>query len=160
MQIKVDKNTLEPDRWIITGGGTPAYFIYELISGKVSIYSNSSKVNEINVKNGDEPVFLEIIAAMRLNRLHTASVRTDSEIVVRKHSMDQIGGILHNEIPEDVNQNLMTMIEAIAIKNDIDGLEERLSSIAKVKINIPGNLREDIQSIIGEILKLYGNVVK
>ncbi|MES0371239.1 MAG: hypothetical protein ABUK11_03080 [Mariprofundaceae bacterium] len=156
----MDQITIEPNVWIITEGNTPAYYIYELVSGSVTIYRHGAKVNTHEVKAGGDTIFLGIIAAMRDDRFNVASVRTESEVKVIRHSIDQVWGILKNEIPADLKFNVNTMIEAISIKNEIDSLNDQLAAMPKVTVQIPGDVRGEAKTVINEVVKLYSGVVK
>ncbi len=153
--------TIKPDVWIITeGSNIPAYYIYELISGRVSTYRKGSKVNEVEVKEGEDSVFLGIIAAMRDDRARTASIKTETEIKVIEHSIDQVWGILTHEIPADLRAEVDTMVEAISTKNELDVLNERLASLPHVSAHAPDHLKGQAKTIINEVAKLYNDVVK
>jgi len=146
---------IEANQWIFVEGGTPGYFIYKLISGKVSVYSNGAKINEVEVKEGSEPVILGIFAALRDDRMHTASVKSDSQIKVEKIYIDHIRGALRNEVPEDMRKNISTMITAIVTANEIDSLKHKLATLPKVSLTIPGNLGGEATKILQEIEELY-----
>jgi len=149
------RETIEANKWIFVEGGTPAYFVYRLLSGKVSIYSSGHKINEMEVKKGGKPALLGIFAALRDDRLHTASVKTDTEIQVERIYIDQIKGALKNDIPEAIKGKIATMIEAIVILNEIESLQQRLSTISKVTLDIPPDMRPETSAILGEISELY-----
>jgi len=155
-----EKITIKPNEWIITEGNTPAYYIYELLSGRVGVYRNGARVNEVVVKDGEDSVFLGIIAAMRDDRSRAASVKTETEVKAVMHSMDQIWGILRNEIPADIKSDINTMIEAIITKNDIDRMSDHLASLPKVSVEVPENLRAETKSIVNEVTRLYKSLIQ
>jgi CRP-like cAMP-binding protein len=155
-----ERITIKPGEWIITEGNIPAYYVYELIKGRVSVYRNGSKVNEIEVKEGDPPVFLGIISAMRDDRARAASVRTETEVTAVMHSLDHICGILKNEIPANIRSDINTMIEAILTKNDIDRMTDHLKSLSKVSVDVPENLRDEAKAVVNEIIKLYKKLIQ
>jgi len=155
-----EKITIKPNEWIITEGNTPAYYIYELLSGRVGVYRNGARVNEVVVKDGEDSVFLGIIAAMRDDRSRAASVKTETEVKAVMHSMDQIWGILRNEIPADIKSDINTMIEAIITKNDIDRMSDHLASLPKASVEVPENLRAETRSIVNEVTRLYKSLIQ
>jgi len=155
-----EKITIKPNEWIITEGNTPAYYIYELLSGRVGVYRNGARVNEVVVKDGEDSVFLGIIAAMRDDRSRAASVKTETEVKAVMHSMDQIWGILRNEIPADIKSDINTMIEAIITKNDIDRMSDHLASLPKASVEVPENLRAETKSIVNEVTRLYKSLIQ
>jgi len=150
-----EKATIKPNEWIILEGGTPAYYIYELLSGRVGIYHKGEKMNEIEVNEGDDSVFLGIIAAMREDRVRVASVRTETSVVAIMHSMDQIAGILRNEIPKEVKSDVHTMIEAITLKNEIDVMASRLKSLPKVSAEAPAGMSDQARKVVHEVTRIY-----
>lgn len=155
-----EKITINPNEWIITEGNTPAYYIYELVSGSVGVYRNGVRVNEITVKDGEDSIFLGIIAAMRDDRVRAASVKTETEVKAVLHSMDQIWGIFKNEIPAGIKTDINTMIEAITTKNDLDRMSDHLASLSKVSVDVPEDLRDEAKTIIHEITRLYKDLIK
>jgi len=155
-----EKITIKPNEWIITEGDSPAYYIYELLSGRVGVYRNGARVNEVVVKDGEDSVFLGIIAAMRDDRSRAASVKTETEVKAVMHSMDQIWGILRNEIPADIKSDINTMIEAIITKNDIDGMSDHLASLPRASVEVPENLRAETKSIVNEVTRLYKSLIQ
>ncbi|MBI3582236.1 MAG: hypothetical protein HY098_09235, partial [Nitrospinae bacterium] len=46
----MDEKTFPKGQWLITESATPAYFLYKLKKGKVSIHTHGKKINEIDVK--------------------------------------------------------------------------------------------------------------
>jgi CRP-like cAMP-binding protein len=154
-----ERVTIKPNEWIISEGGTPAYYIYELVSGRVGVYHKGEKVNEVEVNEGDDSVFLGIIAAMREDRARAASVQTETEVVAIMHSIDQIAGILRNEIPVEVKSDVHTMIEAITLKNEIDVMAARLKSLPKISAEIPSGMRDQARRVVNEVAKIYADQV-
>ncbi len=147
------QETIDAGQWIFTEGGQYGYFMYKLIKGKVSVYSGGAKVNEITVNEGDAPVSLGIIAALREDGKHTASVKSETEIVVERVFLDQIRGVLRNEIPDEMKSDIDTMLNTILINNEINSLKARLAKLPKVSLEIPENLQSN--SVLQEIVRLY-----
>ncbi|MFQ5355504.1 MAG: hypothetical protein ACE5DY_03255, partial [Mariprofundaceae bacterium] len=112
------------------------------------------------VKDGEDSIFLGIIAAMRDDRVRAASVKTETEVKAVLHSMDQIWGIFKNEIPAGIKTDINTMIEAITTKNDLDRMSDHLASLSKVSVDVPEDLRDEAKTIIHEITRLYKDLIK
>ncbi len=155
----MEKMTIEPQTWIITEGGVPSYSIYRLLKGKVSIHSGGVKINEIDVAEGGEPAYLGVIAALRSDRQNTASVRSETQIEVEKQSIDQLWGILHNELSGDTQTSVSTMIEAIAIKNEIDSLASKLAKLGGVELTVQDDLRSEAKDTLKEVERIYKSLV-
>ena len=146
-------------KWIITEGGLPAYSAYKVLKGSVSVYRHGEKVNEISIGEGDKPVFLGIIASLRQDRLNTASVFTETELEAEEISIDQLWGILNNELPSEIKDAVLQMINAISLKNDIDSMTRRLKALPSVQLSVPSELREEGKVVLQEIEKLYANLI-
>jgi hypothetical protein len=150
----MDVETIEAGKWILTAK-KEGYFIYKLLKGKVSIYNKGVKISEVEVKEDDGPVFLGIIAALRKDGLHIASVKTETQIEVSKIYLDQIKRMLENDVPENIVDNVKTMINRIVISNEIESLKAKLSEIPDVSLQIPENIDPNVSEILSEIKKLH-----
>lgn len=153
----MSRETIKAGQWILAEGAHYGYLMYKLLKGKVSIFRSGAKVNEIEVKEGGKPVFLGIIAALRDDGIHTASVQADSNIEVEQIYLDQIRGIIKNEVPEDIKDDLSVMVHAIVLQNEITSLEQELASLPKIDFSAPDN--ERIREVLEEIGRLYKSVV-
>ena len=152
--------TIGANQWFISADDIPAYFMFKLLQGKVSIYSSGVKVNELEVKAGQEPAILGLHAALRDDRLHTASIKSDTELKVVRVYMDHIRGILKNEIPENVRKDISAAIDVIVTHDKIESLKAKLASAPKVKVLIPANVSEEATSILRQISGLYDRIAK
>jgi predicted hotdog family 3-hydroxylacyl-ACP dehydratase len=150
--------TIEANQWLITADNIPAYFMFKLLQGKVSVYSSGVKVNELEVKKGKEPVILGLLAALRDDRLHTASIKAETELKVVRIYMDHIRGILKNEIPEKVKKDISTAIDVVITNDKIESLKAKLAASPKVKVQIPANVSEEAASVLRQISGLYNRI--
>lgn len=150
-----EKVTITAGTWILTEGQPNYFYYYKLLKGTVSIYSHEFKISEIEVKEGDQPVVLGIIAALRKNREPIASVKTETEIEAIRIHIDQAQGILYNEIPRDIKSDVMSMIDSILLKNEIESLKKTIGNLPDVEMEIPDGLRQDVNEMLLEIKRLY-----
>lgn len=150
--------TIGANQWLITADDIPAYFMFKLVQGKVSIYSSGVKVNELEVKEGQEPAILGLHAALRDDRLHTASIKADTQLKVVRVYMDHIRGILKNEIPENVRKDISAAIDVIVTNDKIESLKAKLAAAPKVKVQIPTNVSEEAASVLRQISGLYDRI--
>lgn len=150
--------TIEANQWLITADDIPAYFMFKLLQGKVSIYSGGAKVNELEVKEGQEPAILGLHAALREDRLHTASIKSETQLKVVRVYMDHIRGILKNEIPEIVKKEISTAIDVIVTHDKIESLKAKMAAAPKVKVEIPTSVSQEAASVLRQISGLYDRV--
>jgi hypothetical protein len=150
--------TIEANQWFISADDIPAYFMFKLLQGKVSIYSNGVKVNELEVKEGQDPAILGLHAALREDRLHTASIKSETQLKVVRVYMDHIRGILKNEIPENVRKEISAAIDVIVIHDKIESLKSRLAAAPRVTVEIPASVSQEAASILRQISGLYDRV--
>lgn len=150
--------TIEANQWLITDDGIPAYFMFKLLQGKVSVYSRGVKVNELEVKEGQPPVVLGIIAALRDDRMHTASIKAESKLKVVRIYIDHIRGILKNEIPENIKKDISVAIDAIVANDKIESLKAKLAASPKAKVQIPSGLGEEAAAVLRQISGMYDRV--
>ena len=148
------EKTFPKGLWLITEDN-PAYFIFRLIKGRVSIYTHGKKVNELEVKEGEKSKLLGIIAILRGDRKHAASVRTESPVEVETIYIDQLLGIIRNETPANVQTDLAAMIESIQLYNSIESMQNRLAEIGKISFSIPSGSRGDVLELFEELKSLY-----
>lgn len=150
--------TINANQWLITADDIPAYFMFKLLEGKVSIHSSGVKVNELEVKAGQEPAILGLHAALRDDRLHTASIKAETELKVVRIYMDHVRGILKNEIPENVKRELSAAIDIIVTNDKIESLKAKLATAPKVKVQVPPNVSGEVASILRQISGLYDRI--
>ena len=160
MSVKVSETVIiGPKVWIMAEG-LPNYFcIYKLLKGKVSIHSSDQKIAEVEVKKGGKPIILGMIAALRHDRKHIASVRTETEVEAIRIYIDQARGILSNEVPKKLRGDVAMMIDAIVLKNDIKSMQQKLAKFAPIKPKLPKTVRPDVRELVNELIKLYQEVV-
>jgi hypothetical protein len=151
----MDEKTFPKGQWLITESNTPAYFIYRLKKGKVSIYSNGKKINEVEVGDGDKPKLLGFIAVLRGDRRHSASVKAESTVEVETMYIDHLMGIIKNETPANVRQDVDAVIESIHLFNSIESMKSRLAEIGKIRLSIPSNAKADTLELFDELKSLY-----
>jgi CRP-like cAMP-binding protein len=152
----MDENTFPKGQWIITASKThPAYFIYRLKKGKVAIYKDGKKLNEMEVKEGDKPKLLGVLAVLSGDRRHTASIKTESTVEVDKIYIDHLMGIIKNETLARVREEVNAIIESIQLINSIEKMKNRLAEIGKVRLSIPSNVHGDALDLFEELKSLY-----
>ncbi len=149
-----------PHQWLITAGGVPAYFIYRLLKGTVGIYDEGVKVATVEVKEGDEPKFIGFIATLSKDLVHRASVRTETEIEVDTHYIDHIRGLIEHETSEKMRDDIQKMIEIISAVNQVRSLQKRISCMPRVELTVPENTSPDLKNIMGELERLYKEVLE
>ncbi len=154
MNIVINRHTIEPKRWILMEGSV-GNFLYRMIQGRVSIYSNGVKIEELTVEKGDKPIYLGIIAALRDDSLHIASVKSETPLEVERIDMDQIKGFLRNELDDSWKNELSMMINSIVINNEIESLKKVLAQSPKVDFKTPDNLEGEPREILQAITDLY-----
>lgn len=156
----MDEKTFPKGHWLISESNTPAYFIYKLKKGKVSIYTNGRKVNEMEVRDGDKPKLLGVLAVLRDDRRKMASVKTESPVEVESIYIDHLLGIIKNETPASVRKDVDAVIESIQLINSIKVQETRLAEIGKIKLSIPSNATGDALELFEELKSLYESLSK
>ena len=152
--------TINKGQWIFLERSLPGYFIYKLIEGKVAIFHSGEKISDIEVKKGDKPALIGMISALRPDGLHIASVRSETNLQVERIYSDQIRGIVNNEVPDSIRNDLKKMIEAVVIRNEIEALKIRLKTLGSVNPEIPDNIHKDVKDVMEGIKILYNNPEK
>lgn len=156
----MDEKTFPKGHWLISESNTPAYFIYRLKKGKVSVFTNGKKINEMEVRDGDEPKLLGVLAVLRDNRMHQASVKAESPVEVEMIYIDHLIGIIKNETPANVRKDVDAVIESIQLMNSIKTQEDRLAEIGKIRLSIPGNTKDLALEMFDELKSLYEGLSK
>ncbi|VAX22108.1 hypothetical protein MNBD_NITROSPINAE01-982 [hydrothermal vent metagenome] len=147
--------TIEAGEWIVTEGEIPAYFIYKLCKGEVSVYKNAERIREIKIKDGEKPIMIGLTALLRDDRMHMASVKAETDVVVDKHYIDQIRGILKNEVPEEIKKDIATMTGSIVAANEIVRLKNKLKDLGHVALDIPDSVSAGTNEVLSELKRLY-----
>lgn len=148
--------TVKADQWLFTAGRVAEYCIYKLINGKVSIYKSGKKIREVEIKkDGMEPILMGITAVLRDDFMHQASVKTETEVQVERIYVDQIRGILANEIPGRLKKDIETMTESIVMGNEILCMIYKFSDTSRVNLEIPDDLSSETREILSELKRLY-----
>ncbi len=147
--------TIEAGKWIVTEGEVPAYFIYKLCKGEVPIYKNAEKIREIEIKDGEKPIMIGLTALLRDDRMHMASVKAETDVVVDKHYVDQIRGILKNEVPGEIKNDITTMTDSIITANEMIRLKNKLKDLGHVDLEIPDSVSAGTHEVLSELKRLY-----
>ena len=147
-------------QWIFTESEVPAYFIYRLVGGKVSVHKSGRKVREVEVANGGKPVMLGIAALLRNDLMHMVSIRAETDIKVDQIYVDQVRGVLKNDIPPELRSSLSAMSSTVSLGNEIFGLLGQYSDLPKVDFDIPEGVGDDAGEVLSEIKRLYGLITK
>lgn len=154
-------HTFKSGEWIILEGEIPAYFIYKLLSGKVSYHEEGTKIREIEIKAGDTPKIIGITAALSANRLHHASIRAESDIEAEVLSVDTIKGILKHDVPEDMKDQINVMVDTIVLGNHIKSLKRKMSILPRIPDGEPvvtGGLHQGVADLLAELKRIYSGI--
>ncbi len=151
----MNTETIKAGQWVFTEGTVPQYFFFKLLSGDVSIYKRGRKIRSLTIEEGSKPIMLGVSAALRDDRLHMASVKADSDIVVERLNIDHIRGVLANEMPDNLKKNLAIMMESIGAGNEIVSLITRFEELERPDTVIPESMPEEAREILGEVKRLY-----
>ncbi len=160
LKNQMDEKTFPKGQWLITESDTPAYFIYRLKKGKVSIYTKGKKINEMEVREGDKPKLLGFIAVLRGDRRHTASVKTESTVEVETIYVDHLMGIIKNETPANIRKDVDAVIESIQLINSIESMKNKLAEIGKIRLSIPSNAQVNALELFDELKSLYERLLQ
>ncbi|MBI5185521.1 MAG: cyclic nucleotide-binding domain-containing protein [Nitrospinae bacterium] len=148
------KETFEAGQWLLTEGNF-AYFLYKLTKGTVSIYYKDKKIGTHEVKKGNPPMILGILAALKKDRQHLASVKTETEVEVEVLNFDHIQGLLKNDVPKGLRDEIDTMIQAITLEDQIKRCQQELSELNRVDLKIPDKIDAEVKCILTAIKELY-----
>jgi hypothetical protein len=142
--------------WLIKEGDTSEIDVYKLIQGKVSVYEGGRKRTSIEVKEGEEPKLIGVIAALSSDRGRTASVGTDTEIKFETISINHIKNIIKKDIPQDIKENIESVIKAIIARDKINRLLNDISKLSLPgKLEIPENISQDAVEVLSELKNIY-----
>jgi len=154
----MEKKNFKAGQWIITEGDTPAYFIYKLYKGKVSYHENGNMIREIDMKNGDKPIYLGFTSALREDRIHSASIKAETDIETEVFSVDSIKGALKHDIPSNMKDDIESMIEVIVLENHIRSLKRMARDIPVIpedRMQIPRGLTPEVAELVSELIDVY-----
>lgn len=150
--------TFKPGQWIILEGNIPAYYIYRLMSGKVSYHEDGTKIREIDIKGGDTPKIIGFTAALRDDRFHHASIRAESDIEAEELSVDMIKHVLRREVPDAMKEQINVMIDAIVLGNHIKSLKRKMAALPRIsdeQLEVTGDGSRDLSDLLAELKKVY-----
>jgi hypothetical protein len=151
----MEKKIFSKGHWIIIEGKVPAYFIYKLLRGKVSIHENGKMINVVDVTKGQKPVLLGIMAAIRKDRCHIASVKTESEVELEMLYINQLRSLIRYDVPESYRKSLDAMIETILLINRIKSLQSTFFEQERVDTKIPEGLTGEVSEVLRQLTRLY-----
>ncbi|MBR34033.1 MAG: hypothetical protein CMH78_00815 [Nitrospinae bacterium] len=155
MEGKMTVETIKAGQWLFNAGCVAEYCIYKLITGKVSIYKSGKKIREVEMKEGMKPIILGITAVLRDDLTHQASVKTETDVQVKRIYVDQIKGILANEIPDSLKKYIETLTESIVMGNEILCMIYKFSETPRINLKIPSDAGSETQEILSELKRLY-----
>ncbi len=142
--------------WFIKQGDTSDIDVYKLLQGKISIYEGGRKKASIEVKEGEEPKLIGVIAALSSDRRRAASVVTDTEIKFETISIDHIKNIIKKDIPQDIKEDIDSVIKAIVARNKINRLLNDISQLPLPgKLKIPENISQDAVEVLSDLKNIY-----
>ncbi|MDH4182890.1 MAG: hypothetical protein OEV92_01600 [Nitrospinota bacterium] len=150
-----EQQTISAGKWILTEGGTPVYTVYKLIKGTVSIHKSGRKIRETTIADGAAPIMMGVTALLRADRLHMASIKAETDVVVEPIYVDHVLGVLKNELPKEKKAELAHMMEAITTGNEIISLVHKYWDIPRVNLEIPSGMEKETEEILDEIQRLY-----
>ena len=138
--------------------GIPRHIIYKLIKGKVSIYKGDKRINIIEVAEGMKPRLLGVISALTSDRSRSVSVVTDTDVEVEIMYSDHIKGLLKNDMPPEVRDDIEAIIKSIVVRDKIKQLQRELFDISpSEKLDIPNNVNPEVSELLSELMEVYEN---
>ena len=150
-----EQQNIPAGKWIFTEGGTPSYHVFRLMKGTVSVHKSGRKIRETTIVEGQQPIMMGVSALLRPDRLHMASIKAETEVVVELIYVDHILGALKNEIPKEKREELNHMSRAITVGNEIISLVHGYWDIPRVNLEIPKGMEKETEEILAEIQRLY-----
>ena len=151
----MSKKMFSKGDWIITESETPAYFLYRLKKGTVSIHENGNKINSVKVGKGQKSVLLGILAVLREDRLHKASVRAESDVEVEQVYIDKLRNHIGRDVPESFKADLELMIDTILINNRIKSLKSSFAERELVTQKMFEDAPEELSEIFAQLTGMY-----
>ena len=150
---------IAPDQWLISKGDLPAYFLHKLVSGKVAIYDDDQRIATVEVKEGTEPRFLGVLAAMSSDHQHKFSVKTESEVEVDSIYLDRLWSLYLDEVPKEMQAGVQEMVDAILIGDHIKGLRRKLSDTRIIDLELKPGLSSELVDVLNELKTLYESIM-
>ncbi len=148
--------SMRAGEWLIKEGDTSEIDVYKLLEGKVSVYEGGRKRTSIEVREGEEPKLIGVIAALSSDRGRSASVVTDTEIRYETISMGHIKNIIKKDIPSDIKEDIDLAIEAIVARDKINRLLNDISKLSLPgKLKIPEDISQDAVDVLTELKNIY-----
>ena len=142
--------------WLIKEGDTSEIDVYKLLQGTVSVYEGGRKRTSIEVKEGEEPKLIGVIAGLSSDRGRSASVVTDTEIKYETISIDHIKNIIKKDIPQDIKEDIDSVIKAIVARDKINRLLNDISKLSLPgKLKVPENISQDAVEVLSELKNIY-----
>jgi hypothetical protein len=142
--------------WLIKEGDTSEIDVYKLLRGKVSVYEGGRKRTSIEVKEGEEPELIGVIAAFSSDRGRSASVVTETEIIYETISIGHIKNIIKKDLPQDIKEDIDSVIKAIVARDKINRLLNDVSQLSLPgKLKIPENISQDAVEVLSELKNIY-----
>lgn len=151
----METKTIKAGQWIVNEGKHPYFHIYKLLKGKVSVYKGGAKIREVEIKEGMKPIMPGITAALSEDHKHTASVKAESDIEVEIVPIDTILGIIRNEVPKNIRNDISIMTRLIIGGNEIIRQLNDLATLPKVELEIPNNVSSQTIEVLSEVKRLY-----
>ena len=151
----MDLTKFEAGEWIIGKNEVPAYFMYRLVNGKVSIFSKGKKVNTVEVKKGQRPVMLGVMAMFKDDGKHSASVKAETESELEMVYIDSVKNVVQKDLPDTYRKDLEAMIETIILCNELKCLQEDFREMEKIVPILPEGLPTDVSEVLKEVKGLY-----
>ena len=153
----MSKKMFSKGDWIISESETPAYFLYRLKKGTVSIHENGTMINSVEVEDGQKSVLLGILAVLREDRLHKASVRAESDVEVEQVYIDKLRNHIGQDVPASFKNDLDLMIDTILINNRIKSLKNSFAERELVTQKMFDNAPEELSEIFSQLTGMYEN---
>jgi len=148
-----------PNQWIVSQTGLPAFFVRKLLKGRVGIYEEGEKIATIEVSEGMKPKWLGFTSSLSQDFIHKASIKTETEVEVDTVYTEHIWGLLKNEVPNDIQEDIKHMVEAINVGGHIKGLKIKLSKVPKIDLKIQPDYDSELLEILQELKDIYEHIM-
>ena len=155
----MEMKTFDKGQWLITED-VPAYFIYRLKKGRVSIHWKGKKVGDVEVAEGKTPRLIGNLGLFSNERKHTASIKAETAVEVEPIYIDHLLGLIKNETPQRIKSDVEAVIESIRLMDTIRNARERLTEIGKIKLTVQVNAKGELLEAFDELIVLYQRLYK